>query len=83
MQSGVIPVPLNFDRCEPVSVGEWFDASRFVDQPVPSLADSIEYVVIVRPDAVRKIAFFEMEPDPLDDVKFWRIGRQKDQGCVS
>ena len=66
----------------PISVSDGRDADRVCDEPVPSIATSLDDVVVAFPDAPAEFVAAEILPDVLDRIEFGRIGRQVKQGDV-
>ena len=79
---GVIPTPLIFDLFCPFHRTEGFDPAGIAGDPLPSLADGIDDGVVVGPEAMGEKAFLQVEPEALDSVQLWRVGRQECGGDV-
>jgi hypothetical protein len=69
--SGILLIltPLIFDRFCPFDRTKGFDSPDLVGDALPSSADGVDDGVVVRPQAMREEAFFEVEPETLDGVE--------------
>src|SRR5271165_7060794 len=58
------------------------DPAGFAEQPVPGVTATVDDVFGGAKDTVRQAIVAQMQPQPLDRIKFGRVGRQKDQAEV-